>query len=200
MAQLHYQSSDSQCLKPALRALKYSMLVIRRIFGAITLVGLLSVLCLTGGRATAEVAGEHSRVVHAGLRVEFSLRCKDHTVELRGVIANESAKPITIQSGSLPWQYDLLGSDFTAEASGATLERNEAAPILGRVGPITLAPRERRDGTVPISTLFPDLRKSLRDGSSVSIRWKYWTGVKSAGGAPFEGTIVMSQDPCGENR
>lgn len=150
--------------------------------------------------ARAESGDERSRVEHAGLRVEFSPRCADHSVQLHGLITNESAEPITIQSGSFPWQYDVLGSEFIAEASGKTLKRSAAAPILGRVGPITLMPREHQEGLVPISTLFPDLRNALKKGAAVTIHWKYWTGVKSARSAPFEGEVVVQRNPCAGER
>ena len=124
---------------------------------ATMLIGLCCLLCLPTVQAASGNSDERSRVIHAGLRVEFSARCMDHTVQLLGLIANETAKPIVIQGGSLPWQYDLLGSEFAAVVSGEKLKRNEAAPIFGRVGPITLAPHEHQEGSVPISTLFPEL-------------------------------------------
>ena len=80
------------------------------------------------------------------------------------------------------------------------LKKNPATPILGRVGPITLTPHEHRGGTVPISTLFPDLSMTLKTGVAVRIRWKYWTGVKSPRSAPFKGAVVISRDPCGDQR
>jgi hypothetical protein len=148
-------------------------------------------------QAAAADTGEHARVAHSGLRVEFSPQCSDGVVQMRGTIANVTAGPITIESGSLPWEYDVLGSEFAAEASGSKLKRNWTAPILGRVGPITLAPHEHRTGVVPISTLFPDLRAALRKGAVV-VRWKYLTNSQAVADDlnVFQGELVIHSDPC----
>ncbi len=53
---------------------------------------------------------------------------------------------------------------------------------------------------VPISTLFPDLRETLKKGATVSVRWKYWTGMKTARSVPFEGVLVIRRDPCAEGQ
>ena len=92
------------------------------------------------------------------------------------------------------------GVNLVRRLPGGALRRNAATPILGRVGPITLVPHEHQNGLVPISAIFPDLPKMLAKGAVVSIRWKYWTGVKTAGSVPFEGSLVLRRDPCGEER
>jgi len=157
------------------------------------------VLYLMDIRTARSDTGLHSRVDHSGLSVDFSPRCTDGTPQLYGTITNVTAGPITIQSGSLPWQYDVLGSKFVAEASGSNLKRNWTAPIVGRTGPITLGPHEQQAGMVPISTLFPDLRRALKKGA-VTIRWKYWTDVKTVRRGPsvFEDALVIRRDPCHE--
>jgi hypothetical protein len=156
------------------------------------------VLWLTGTTVARSDTGVHSRVDHSGLSVDFSAQCADGVVQLYGTITNATADPVTIRSGSFPWQYDVLGSEFIAEASGSKLKRDWTAPILGRVGPITLESHEQRSGLVPISTLFPDLHSALEKGA-VTIRWKYWTGAKTARSGPsvFEDSLVISRDPCG---
>jgi hypothetical protein len=138
-----------------------------------------------------------SRVDHFGLSVEFSLRCSDTAVQLHSTITNTTTTSKTIQSGGLPWQYDVLGSEFTADSSGNKLKRDWTAPILGRTGPITLMPQEHRDGDVPISVLFPNLRADLKAGPVV-VHWKYWTGLKTARTGPsvFEGSLVIRQNAC----
>lgn len=173
--------------------MSWTICLTRNIIGLIALWG---VLYLPEVRAALGDTGGQSRVEHGELSVEFSARCSEHAVQLHGVITNESAEPITIQLGSLPWQYDVLGSEFTADASGTTLKRNTATPILGRLGPITLAPHEQQDGFVPISNLFPDLHNELKKGHIVNVRWRYWTAVKTASSTPFEGLVVIKGDPC----
>jgi hypothetical protein len=156
-----------------------------------------AVLCLTPIEVARGDTSPKSRVEHAGLIVEFSSQCANDAVELHGSITNETTQPITVKSGSVPWQYDVLGSEFVADASGRKLKRDWTAPILGRVGPITLAAHERQVGVVPISTLFPQLRAALEKGPVV-IHWRYWTDAKTVRRGLFAGTLVISVDPCGD--
>jgi hypothetical protein len=162
-----------------------------------TVVSVCSSLWLPEIGAAHPGTGEHSRVVHSGLRVEFSPQCSAGVVQLLGTITNETLAAVTIESGSLPWQYDVLGSEFSAEASGKKLKRNWTAPLLGRVGPITLAPHEHRTGVVPIATLFPDLSTALRSGAVV-VHWKYLTNAKAAANDlnVFADNLVIRHDPC----
>jgi hypothetical protein len=164
------------------------------------LVSVCLVLCLTGARLAHSDTDVHSRVDHSGLRVDFSAQCTDGVMELNATITNATENPITIRSGSFPWQYDVLGSEFVAEASGKKLKRDWAAPILGRVGPITLEGHEQRSGAVPISSLFPALHSELERGA-VTIRWKYWTAAKTVHSGPsvFEGALVIRRDLCGSH-
>jgi len=138
-----------------------------------------------------------SQAAHGGLKVEFTYQCSKGTVQLRSSITNLSSEPITIRIGSLPWQYDVLGSEFVAEANGKKLKRNWTAPILGRVGPITLAPNEHRSGVVPIGTLFPDLSATLRN-TDVVVHWSYLTTGKTVAGdaSTFKSHLVIRRNAC----
>ena len=140
---------------------------------------LLALLCAClfsiGVSAAQRTIGISSRVDHAGLIVVFSISCSGHTVQLDATITNQTQNSMVIESGTLPWEYDILGSEFVAEASGRKLKRNWTAPLIGRVGPITLTSHERRSGTVPISTLFPRLGAALKT-STVVVHWKYQIG------------------------
>jgi len=135
-----------------------------------------------------------NRVERNGLAVEFAPTCTVDGISLAGSLENISPKEKRIKSGSLPWQYDVLGTQLVAEAAGRFLQRNESAPMFGRTGPIDLAPKERRSGTVPIGLMFPEIRSHLASGQLVTVRWKY--RVSNAPPEVIEGMISIKRDPC----
>jgi hypothetical protein len=170
--------------------------------GSVSLAALLCTgLWLTDVRPVRGNTEPYSRVDHSGLIVEFTLRCSDGAIQLHSSITNTTAAPITIQSGSLPWQYDVLGSDFSVQTEGGTLTRNWATPIMGRTGPILLKSHEKRVGTVPVSLLFPSLGTAVKK-EAVVVHWKYWTDVKSvrSGRTVFDGSLLIRQNACSDTK
>src|SRR5215213_7504470 len=97
-----------------------------------------------------DASSETARAERAGSIIEFTPACTAGQISLTGVIINSTQEPISIESGSLPWQYDRLGTDFQAESGGVKLERNEVTPLIGKTGPKRLMPNERRQGSTPI--------------------------------------------------
>jgi hypothetical protein len=128
-----------------------------------------------------------SRAEHQGLVVEFKSVCKDEALWLDATIYNSSAKPIRIESGSLPWEFDSLGTHFNVESEGKALVRNAFFPPIGRPGPFNLAPAARQSGLTPIGFLFPEM-KELLTKQQVSVHWKY--------SDELEGMLVIKRDPC----
>lgn len=161
------------------------------------LAALCTCLFSTGASATQRLANISSRVDHAGLIVAFSLRCSGQEVHLDATITNQTQSSMVIESGTLPWEYDILGSEFVAETAGRKLKRNWTTPLVGRVGPITLTPHEHRSGTVPISILFPRLSAALKTGAVV-VHWKYRTDARAGrdGSHVFGGSLVIPQGSC----
>ncbi|MET0499399.1 MAG: hypothetical protein ABW106_14145 [Steroidobacteraceae bacterium] len=141
---------------------------------------------------------DSSAVTHAGVTVEFSAVCVDSTAQLESIIVNRNSNPVAIKSGNLPWYYDVLGSEFVARVGEDKLERKWSAPLVGRIGPITLAANERRGGLVPIAAMFPTLQAALKNGEKVKIYWKYRIDAKAVGGgtSDFDGELVLTKDPC----
>jgi hypothetical protein len=159
-----------------------------------------ALLVLLVGYCASACAGplaKESRVEQGGLVVVFAVQCLNGAIEVKGNIENSTDAPIRIRSGSLPWEFDVLGSEFTAEADGVSLPRDRSTPILGRVGPITLQAHERQGGVVPIEKLFPSLHAVVAK-QTVSIHWKYWTDVKTMKTGPtvFDGTITVPKEVC----
>lgn len=137
-----------------------------------------------------------SPVTYRGLMIEFMPQCVDGEIVLRGEITNSSNHPITIESGALPWQYDLLGTDFQAEVGGKKLQKNPTAPLIGKTGPKTLEPTERRHGFTPVEFLFPELR-SLLNKQSVIIQWSYSVSRPLGGeDGRVRGVITVPRNPC----
>ncbi len=158
------------------------------------LIVLATVSFALGAAACGDSALPTSRVEHHGLVVEFKLACIQNDIALSGTILNSTSQLIRIESGSLPWQYDPLGSEFRAESAGKALTRNEAAALIGRTGPIKLATQERRSGSTPIGFMFPDMKTLLAKKQSVTVHWKYLVSVTPEDA--MEGTIDIGQDPC----
>lgn len=136
-----------------------------------------------------------SRVERNGLAVELTPTCDEYGISLASSVENTSPKERRIESGSLPWQYDVLGTDFVVESAGGYLHRNQSAPMFGRTGPINLAPQERRSGSTPIGLMFPEMQKLLASGQIMTVRWKYTVSVTPS--EVIEGVIIIKQDPCG---
>jgi hypothetical protein len=198
MAQLHHQRRNPASLERQVRAVR--RLTLKEPAVALVIIAVIFAINdlwrsqLWAANVNAQGA---SQADHGGLKVEFTYQCSKGTVQLRGSITNGSPEPITIRIGSLPWQYDVLGSEFSAEANGKKLKRNWTAPILGRVGPITLVPNEHRSGVVPIGTLFPDLSTTLRI-ADVVVHWRYLTTGKPVAGdaSTFQGHLVIRRNAC----
>lgn len=136
-----------------------------------------------------------SRVERNGLAVEFAPTCDENGISLVSSLQNTSSEEVRIESGNLPWQYDVLGTEFIAESSGRNLRRNQSAPMFGRTGSIVLTSHERRSGTTPIGFMFPEMQNQLASGQIVIVRWKYRISVNPS--ELIEGVIRISQDPCG---
>jgi hypothetical protein len=146
--------------------------------------------------ACGDSHSEVSRVDHRGLVVTFSPACIDGDIGLRGEILNSGAKSVQIKSGALPWQYDLLGTDFQATSAGKKLTKNTTAPLIGKTGPKILAPNERRQGTTPIAFIFPEL-KSLLARQSVTVTWTYPLTARSEDRDDhISGSVEITEDPC----
>lgn len=135
-----------------------------------------------------------TRVERKGLAVEFKPTCDEYGISLATSVENTSPKERRIESGSLPWQYDVLGTEFVAEAAGGDLQRSQSAPMFGRTGPIDLAPQERRSGSTPIGLMFPEIQNQLASGQIVTVRWRYRVSVTPS--EVIEGVISIKQDPC----
>jgi hypothetical protein len=135
-----------------------------------------------------------SHVERNGLVVEFAPGCDENGISLASSLENITSKEVRIESGSFPWQYDILGTEFIAESSGRYLKRNQSAPMFGRTGPIELAPHERRSGSTPIGFMFPEMQNQLASGQIVTVRWKYRISVTPS--EVIEGVISINQDPC----
>ncbi len=137
-----------------------------------------------------------SRVEHQGLVVTFTPVCIDGDIRLRGEILNSGAESVQIKSGALPWQYDLLGTDFQAASAGRKLSKNTTTPLIGKTGPKILAANERREGTTPIGFIFPEL-KSLLAKQSVTVTWTYPLVARSQDADDqITGSVEITEDPC----
>lgn len=137
-----------------------------------------------------------SRVEHGQLVITFMPACVDGEIVLRGEIFNTGPDEARIESGALPWDYDVLGTDFQAAAEGKALAKNEAAPLIGKTGPKVLKPNERRQGTTPIGFIFPELKKVLAT-QSVTVTWRFPFSSPAQGGQRIAGRMEILKDPCG---
>jgi hypothetical protein len=96
----------------------------------------------------------------------------------------------------IPWQYDLLGTDFQAESAGTKLAKNTATPLIGKTGPKVLAPNERREGFTPIAFIFPELR-SLLARQPDTVTWAYPLILPSRdANDQIRGRVEVTKDPC----
>lgn len=139
---------------------------------------------------------ETSRVQQAGFIIEFTPACIDGEIALAGAISNSTNELLWIYSGSLPWHYDTLGSEFQAESGGVKLDRHGVSPPIGKTGPIPLRPKERRQGRTPIEFMFPGLKSALRK-DSVTISYSYPLRLNSQRSEDWvEGKIEIRSDPC----
>lgn len=137
-------------------------------------------------------------VEHHGLKVEFTPVCVQGEIKLRGEIANSGTEPVRIESGALPWQYDLLGTRFQAESGGKPLSQSATMPLIGKTGPKVLAPNERREGFTPIGFIFPEL-KTLLQKQPVTVTWTYPLTAPSRGSeGQITGSLKIAKDPCEE--
>jgi hypothetical protein len=137
-----------------------------------------------------------SRVEHRDLVFTFTPACVDGEIQLRGEIFNRGANDVRIESGTLPWDYGVLGTDFQAEAAGKPLVKNQAAPLIGKTGPKVLKPNERRHGITPIEFIFPELKKVLAT-QLVTVRWSFPFASPVQGAEPIVGHVEIPKDPCG---
>jgi hypothetical protein len=137
-----------------------------------------------------------SRVSYRDLVITFAPVCVDGEILLRGEILNTGPNEVRIESGALPWDYDVLGTKFQAEAVGKPLAKNEAAPLIGKTGPKVLKPNERRQGTTPIGFIFPELKKALAT-QPVTVTWRFPFASPAQGGDPITGRVEIVKDPCG---
>lgn len=151
------------------------------------------VICLVVAACGRPTSTSVSQVEHQGLVVEFRPGCVDGKIALEGKVSNTTDEPIVIMSGSLPWYHDLMGTEFTAHAAGRALQRNEAAPMIGRPGPRTLAAKESRSGTAPLWEMFPEISAELA-AKPVTVRWKYYLSKQA--NESISGTLDITSDPC----
>lgn len=143
-----------------------------------------------------DVYPETSRTRQAGLIIEFTPACAEGQITLSGGIINSTKEPISIESGSFPWQYDPLGTDFQAESGGVKLDKNEVTPVIGKTGPKRLMPNERRQGAAPIEFIFPAL-KNLLSKQPVTISYTFALRLNSQDpNDHVHGKIEIVSDPC----
>lgn len=155
---------------------------------AIALLGMILTAC--------DSESADSRVEHQGLVVTFTPVCIDGDIGLRGEIFNSGTKSVQIESGSLPWHYDLVGTDFRAESGGESLIKNTTTPLIGKTGPKVLAPNERREGVAHIGFIFPEL-KALLAKQPVTVTWSYPLTSRSRDpDDQMTGSVEITKDPC----
>lgn len=132
----------------------------------------------------------------SGLEIEFTPICQDGEIWLSVAIHNSTAEPIRIENGALPWQYDPVGTTFEAISSGKPLTRSPGMGLVGRAGPVVLAPQERRSGGLPIEALYPEMNSVLAK-QTVTVHWKYWTSAEFKNSSKrMQGTVDISKNPC----
>jgi hypothetical protein len=146
---------------------------------------------------TASSPRYSSRAEKDGLIVEFVARCTAGSIELVGSIANSTQKPIRIDSGTLPWESDVLGTEFVALSSGRKINRSWVSPILGRIGPLTLLPGERLEGETNIDSMFPGMQLLLGK-AAVQLTWRYLPTSMTASKPTdmFVGHLELDRDLC----
>lgn len=157
---------------------------------------LVVLVAIAGVSACGDRSDGGQRIEWQGLAIEFKPICKDQEIWLSGSIRNTSSETKRIENGVLPWDYDPVGTFFSAESSENKLTRNPASPMIGRPGPIDLRPQEQRSGETPIGFMFPQIVALLDKSKPVSVHWVYWTSPRPNEAVSTKGTIVISRNPC----
>lgn len=127
------------------------------------------------------------------LSMEFRAACLGGDLVLKGALENTSREEIRIESGALPWDSDVLGTEFHASVDGKELAQHSVAPIVDRFSALVLAPRERREGMVPILDLFPEMKMHLGN-RPIRVTWKYEVSRGEQG--LMTGSIGIESNPC----
>jgi hypothetical protein len=127
-----------------------------------------------------------SRVENKNLVVEYSVVCREGDVWLASSVWNKGLESVTIELGTMPWNYDPLGTQFAVSTATRKFKRQGGMPFFNR-GPVVLAPNEKRTGEVPIGYMFPDFKNSLGK-ELVSVEWGYMEDL--------HGIVAIRNDPC----
>lgn len=129
--------------------------------------------------------------------VTFKEVCSEGRIAIRGTLSNKSTGDAIVKSGSFPWQYDALGSEFKVFTRNGELHQSSAIPMLGRTGPIKLKAGESMSGITPIGQMFPELATAIVT-QPVTIRWRYRTSVTPP--EIIDGSLTIRNDPCAAPR
>jgi hypothetical protein len=109
---------------------------------------------------------------------------------------NASDHPVQIKNGIAPWEFDQMGTAFYVSSFGKSLARKSVFTPVGRTGPINLAPKEHQSGTLPIGSLYPEM-KGLLEKQPVAVNWEYWTSHQATSDRIYiTGTVQIDKSPC----